>query len=115
MSENQIPEEDYVASITPDVMAVLAARGFFDALDEALCPTDAKPPVTCRTNYENSERILIELGFERDDFEDIFDVLRGGGGFCDCEILYNVVETSRLKSKYWRAQADRLERERRGE
>lgn len=108
MSENQIPEQEY--------MAVLAAKGFFDALDEALCPADeSKPPVICRTNYGNSERILIELGFERGDFEDIFDVLRGRGGFCDCEILYNAVEASRLKAKYWRAQADRLARERRGE
>ena len=116
MSENRIPEQDYVRSITRDVMAVLAAKGFFDALDEVLCPVDeSKPPASCRTNYENSERILIGLGFESGDFEDIFDVLRSRGGFCDCEILYNAVETSRLKSKYWRAQADRHERERRGE
>lgn len=27
------------------------------------------------------------------------------GGFCDCEILYNVAEESHFKSKYWKARA----------
>lgn len=115
MSGGQNPEKDYVASIASDVMAVLRTKGFFDALDEALCPLDgSRPAVPCRGNYENSERILGDLGFDADDVKDIFDALRSRGGFCDCEVLYNVVETSRLKSKYWRAQADRHERKRRG-
>ena len=31
------------------------------------------------------------------------------GGFCDCEILYNVVEESRLKAEYWQARAAGVE------
>jgi hypothetical protein len=27
------------------------------------------------------------------------------GGCCDCEILYNVAGESRLKSRYWKAEA----------
>ena len=34
--------------------------------------------------------------------EEVFDVLRSQGGFCDCEVLYNVSESSRLKATYWR-------------
>jgi hypothetical protein len=30
------------------------------------------------------------------------------GGFCDCEILYNVAEQSRLKAEYWMAKAEGL-------
>ena len=111
MSDDQNPEKDYVASITPSVIAVLTAKGFFDALDEALCPVDeSKPAASCRSDYQNSERILADLGFDADDVDDIFGVLRGEGGFCDCEILYNVVETSRLKAKYWKAEHGRLNR-----
>ena len=104
-------EEDHIASMAPNVIAVLSAKGFFEALDEVLCPLEeSKPVVPCRSNYENSERILTDLGFDAADVEDIFDVLRSRGGACDCEILYNVAETSRVKSKYWRAQAYRHER-----
>lgn len=28
------------------------------------------------------------------------------GGFCDCEILYNVVENGRLKAEYWTARSE---------
>jgi hypothetical protein len=62
---------------------------------------ESEPSPPCRTNYENSERILIDSGFESGDFGDIFDVLKSRGGFCDCEIPYNVVGNSRMKSKYW--------------
>lgn len=116
MSDEQNSEQGYVAAITSDVMSVLSGTGLFDALDEVLCPVDeSKPAVVCRSDYEVSRRILVGLGFKADDLEDIFNVLRSRGGCCDCEILYNVIETSRLKSKYWRAQADRHGRERRGE
>lgn len=116
MNEDPAQQPEYVASITSDVLRVLTADGFFEALDDALCPVDdSKPAVPCRHNYENSERLLKELGFETEDLEDIFDVLRSRGGFCDCEILYNAVEASRLKAKYWRAEADRHRVERRWE
>jgi hypothetical protein len=56
-----------------------------------------------------SESILAERGFPAEDLDDIFDVLRSKGGFCDCEILYNAVEESRLKAEYWKARAKELE------
>jgi hypothetical protein len=40
-----------------------------------------------------------------EDLEDILAVLHSLGGCCDCEILYNVAEESRLKSEYWIARA----------
>jgi hypothetical protein len=34
-------------------------------------------------------------------------VLAARGGFCDCEVLYNAAEESRLKSEYWKAVASK--------
>jgi hypothetical protein len=115
MSENQIPKQDYLALITPDVMAVLAAEGFFDALDEALCPADeSKPPVPCRTSYENSERILIGLGSESGDFEDIFDVQEVAVALVIAR-FFTMSPKPASEIKVLGSQADRHERERRGE
>jgi hypothetical protein len=38
-----------------------------------------------------------------EEIEDVLAVMRFSGGCCDCEILYNVAEESRLKSEYWKA------------
>ena len=48
-------------------------------------------------------------GFTQDELFDVFHVLMDKGGYCDCEILYNAAEESRLKAEYWRARAAELE------
>ena len=48
----------------------------------------------------------LPCGLKDDDFFDIFHVLMAQGGFCDCEILYNVAPESRLRQQHWRAVAD---------
>jgi len=45
-------------------------------------------------------------GFDENDIAEILEVLGTNGGHCDCEILFNVAENSRLKSEYWRARAE---------
>jgi uncharacterized protein DUF2695 len=45
-----------------------------------------------------SESILAAAGFERAEVDNIFAMLQSKGGCCDCEVLYNVAETSRLKA-----------------
>ena len=99
-------DDDFVASITPDVMKCLDRSLFFEKLDDVLCPKDcSEVRQGCGSDYKLSESILLASGFDASDLVDIFDVLRGQGGFCDCEILYNVAESSRLKAEYWRDQA----------
>ncbi len=91
-------------------MRCLTTRGFFEELDNRFCPKDhGLPRALCDHSYAISESILAERGFHADDFADIFEVLRSKGGFCDCEILYNAVEESRLKAEYWKARAKDLE------
>jgi hypothetical protein len=58
-----------------------------------------------RWDIQTVESILVAAGFDRAELEDIFAVLQSKGGCCDCEVLYNVAETSRLKANYWLGRA----------
>ena len=97
-------DSDLIAAITPDVMACLRRSQFFEKLDDLLSPTEGGSG-SCHGDYRLSEDILRSGGYDSEELRDIFDVLRSQGGCCDCEILYNVTETSRLKEKYWRSRA----------
>lgn len=95
--------DDFIESITPDVMKVLESCRFFGRLDDLLSPMDeSRQPEKCDGSFRLSERLLRESGFGEDDLQDIFSVLRGKGGFCDCEVLYNASEANRFKTAYWR-------------
>jgi uncharacterized protein DUF2695 len=59
----------------------------------------------CDGDHKISKRILEAAGFDSDDLIDMFAVLKAQGACCDCEVLYNVVESSRLKVEYWKRQA----------
>ena len=99
-------DDDLISSIAPDVMKCLGRCGFFEKLDGLLSPEDNPIPAQgCDGTHKLSESILIAAGFDRAELDDIFAVLQSKGGFCDCELLYNVAETSRLKAHYWRARA----------
>ena len=98
--------EEFIASITPDVMGCLAERRFFEELDNRLCPPEASSAREyCAGTYKISTSILASLGFNEPDIAEIFSVLRAEGGCCDYEILYNVAESNRLKTQYWQAKA----------
>ena len=107
MSDLDISGSEQIASITPDVMTCLGNLGFFEKLDNLFCPTDtSRESQRCGGNYEVSKSILTSQGFSEADIEDVCAVLAAQGGCCDCEVLYNVAETSRLKTEYWRAQVE---------
>jgi hypothetical protein len=104
------PEDDLITSITPDVMRCLDRSEFFDKLDDLLCPNEASlPRKGCGGDYKLSESVLRTAGFDSEELADIFGVLRSQGGCCDCEILYNLAESSRLKAEYWRGRAKGLD------
>ena len=100
-------DSDLIAAITSDVMVSLRHSRFFEKLDDLLSPTDSSgsSAAQCSGEYKLSESILSAAGYDSKDVADIFNVLRSRGGCCDCEILYNVAETSRLKAKYWQSRA----------
>ena len=98
------PDQELIASIAPDVLGALQQKGLFAALDELLCPANEKSePQECSGDFRYATRALQACGFEQSDSSDVFHVLMEQGAFCDCEILYNVANESRLKTKYWRA------------
>lgn len=100
------PDEDFIKSITPDVMRSLQARGFFAQLDDVLCPANGTTPLdACCGDFRHAKKALRHCGFEESDWSAVFHVLMGKGAFCDCEILYNTVTASRLKSQYWKGRA----------
>lgn len=104
------PDTDLTASITPDVMACLGRSHFFERLDDLLCPKeDSGQPEVCVGDYRISKRILEAAGFDSDELKDVFAVLGAQGACCDCEVLYNVAESSRLKAEYWKHQANGTE------
>lgn len=99
--------DEFIASITPDVIGCLAERRFFEELDNRLCPPEpSSAPEYCGGTYKISTSILESLGFNEADKAEIFNVLQAQGGCCDCEILYNVAEGNRLRTKYWQAKAE---------
>jgi len=100
------PDSDLIASITRDVMTCLRRSHLFERLDDLLCPkTDAGQREVCAGDYKMSKRILEAAGFDSEDLKDMFAVLKAQGACCDCEVLYNVAESSRLKAEYWKGQA----------
>ena len=96
------PDEKLIASITPDVMGALQEKGFFTGLDETLCPnSSATQGRICSGDFRYAKQALQRCGFEESDWSDVFHVLMKQGAFCDCEILYNAMTESRLKTQYW--------------
>ena len=96
------PDEELVNLIAADVMAVLAAQRFFEFLDDALCPLASnQSAAACDGTHSITTGILIDCGFDSDAISDVVNVLRSKGGCCDCEVLYNTVPESRLRSRYW--------------
>jgi hypothetical protein len=102
-------DEELIAAIKQDVLVALEDSGFFTTLDELLCPARVDSlRHECSGDFRHSKLALEKSGFAESDWSDVFHVLMDEGGFCDCEILYNVASESRLKANHWRkAHSDR--------
>ena len=105
----EYPDPELIADITPDVMRALSGARIFEALDDVLCPADTSATRgLCYGDYRHARAVLLARTFRDDELFDVFHVLMARGGYCDCEILYNAVEVSRLKAEYWRARAEEI-------
>jgi hypothetical protein len=102
------PDDESISSIAPYVMKYLSGSGYFEKLDNLLCPENSSTPCQhCDGTYKLSKSILLasDSELDRHALDDIFAVLKSKGGCCDCEVLYNVPEKSRLRARYWRSRA----------
>ena len=101
----QYPDDDLVHAIMPDVMKCVVGAKVLDALDDVLSPTVGEAGA-CWGDYRHSRPILLARGFTEGELFDVFHVLMAQGGYCDCEILFNVAPASRLAAAYWSARAE---------
>jgi hypothetical protein len=103
------PDAEFVNDIAPSVLGVLEENSFFKRLDDLFSPAEpSNDGVPCVHSFQHSEGILRDLGMDSTDISDVLSVLRSRGACCDCEVLYNVVDQSRFKAKYWKAQVQRF-------
>lgn len=112
MSDSDFRDDEFVSSIAEDVFVVLRAERLFERLDDLFCPVEPNAVrARCGHSFALSTGILRELGMDSDEVDDVLAVLRSKGACCDCEVLYNVAEESRLKAEHWKAA---LRRDRQG-
>ena len=110
MNDDNLYDEELVNSIAPNVLAVLGRDKFFERLDDLFCPNDdSRKRERCQHSFEISTSVLRDIGFDSEEIRDVIEVLHANGACCDCEVLYNVAEESRLKSEYWKARALNIE------
>jgi Protein of unknown function (DUF2695) len=105
-------DDKTIEEITPYIIETLIERRLFEYLDDQLCPANTSATArVCSHDYEFSIAALRHCGFDSAEIADIKQVMFHNGGHCDCEILYNVAEESRLKAKYWKKGMPKLNRE----
>jgi len=92
-------DEELVAAITEPIMGILNKTSFFSTLDEVF--TSPENPAVCQGDFRVAKSILPTKGFLESEYFDVFSVLMSQGGYCDCEILYNVAEGSEFARRYW--------------
>jgi hypothetical protein len=91
-------DNETVEGIRDIILAVLKDRVNFVTKLDTLFSSES---VKCFGDFRHSKRILNELNFSDEEQFDIFHVLMHEGGYCDCEILYNVFRESEYAQKYW--------------
>jgi Protein of unknown function (DUF2695) len=96
--ELEYHDQEAIDEIKEPILSILKDKvGFVALLDKAFILKGAK----CFGDFRHSKNILIDLKFSDEDQFDIFHVLMNEGGYCDCEILYNIFRESEYSKKYW--------------
>lgn len=105
------PDDELIKSIAPDVVRSMEGSGFFAGLDDLMSPLDMSAKAEeCHGDFRHTKHVLEAKGFgARNGVDEVFDichVLMAKGAYCDCEVLYNVSESNRLKAAYWQRRAE---------
>lgn len=96
------PDDELIQNITPDVIRCLVGSGFFQRLDDQMCPkAPSQNLAPCFGDFRLAKAALADSGFHLDEYFDVLHVLMAKGGFCDCEILFNAAPDNRLRAAYW--------------
>jgi len=90
-------DKEDIAGTRDIILDILQKQtGFARELDVAFCAES----IQCYGDFRHSQKILHKLDFSEQEQFDIFHVLMHEGGFCDCEILYNVFRDSKYAQIY---------------
>ncbi len=102
------PEADFdsfISDISPDVMKCLENEDFFRKLEARIFPDVSTDRKTCDGSFSVATEILTSAGHDKSAIEDVLDVMRSKGGFCDCEIVLNAAPESSVREAYWKRRA----------
>jgi hypothetical protein len=95
-------DAEFLNEVAEDVLGVLRKSRFFGRLEDRFCaPQSPAIPLKCSHSFALSIQVLRELGMDAQDIGDVLAVFRHRGACCDCEVLHNVADRSRLKMSYW--------------
>ncbi len=99
-------KHDARTEIPAAVRELLVKKNFFERLDDRLCPKDSSQSRTwCQGGFELAARILSEAGMKEEGIQQVLQAFVASGSECDCGVLYNSPQQSRLKTEYWLARA----------
>jgi len=103
-------ESDLIGSISDNVIQSLDNRDLFDRLERMVWPDGPDGQKVCDHTFRHLQTLMDADNFpERDYREDVFDVMRSRGGFCDCEIMLNVAPNCEFRERYWKQRTAELE------
>lgn len=95
-------DAEFISEVAEDVLGVLKKSHFFARLERHFCAHQAPGLAPqCAHTFALSIQVLRELGMDAQDIGDVLAVLRFRGAACDCEVLQNVADRSRLKPHLW--------------
>ena len=92
-------DDETIESIKEPIISILQKKiPFVMQLDKEFTSGAAQ----CFGDFRHSKKLLAELGYAgKEEQFDIFHVLMNEGGYCDCEILFNVFSDSEYAKQYW--------------
>ena len=100
-------DEEYIENISSFIMEALEKTKYFKKLDTLMLPLNPfKKEKKCYGDFALTKKILAESNFDENKIFDICHLIMSKGGYCDCEVLFNVSETSRYRKKYWKKRTD---------
>jgi hypothetical protein len=93
-------DDETIEAIKTPILSILQNKiPFVEQLDKEFTSGTAQ----CFGDFRHSKKLLAELGYaDKEEQFDIFHVLMDEGGYCDCEILFNVFKESEYSKQYWR-------------
>ncbi len=98
-------DQEFGDEIIAEVLEILNSMQFFEKLESRVFPYGDSGERSCDHSYRHAESILQAGNISEEMREFILVACKSQGGFCDCEILYNVDDRDECpRARYWGAE-----------